>query len=848
MNFRNWAWLLFGALAACSGLASAQSIGWRFQTYGEQPSIDGIPRQALAFDGRGGLFEVVETTDSVAQGGHLKRIDVATGVLLWQAAVPATLNPPIALDPKRMLALTAVGTDAALATTVFDTSYRAAVARYRGTDGALLWRALDPQARAAYDAVASDAGGAIIAGGAGFSAAQARWLGRVAKFDGSGALLWAVDVDPIAACGSGNTDFAISGVRVDASGDVVVAGAPRGDAAVGLCALKLRGDTGGVVWTANFPLPANTQAISAQLALDANGNPAAVVGFQSGMVLLRFDGAAGTRTWMQPLAYATIDFTFDGAGNVVVSADTTQSYAAADGQARWATAATQTGSLALSADGSILIGSDFASQSGLASGRHFTYSALDPASGALRWSTDLDIDTLESWDFAAPALAIDGAGHFAALQAESAVCCTQRSLLALGRTTDGALAWSDSDPDLGPGAAQVHRGAATTPDGGIVTAGVTFARNGLPGDPSSRLLTLKRAQRDGHLLWSQQSPLGDFCVSGGVAIDGNGDVIAIGGCSDGPVVFKYRGSDGWLLWQATPNTDCLFSPAEGVVLDADNSIYVAGTCDTSASDQNYLYVTKLGADGSIRWQQTADGNDAAPAAAPWYPGFGLVRAGTQLYVAGNRGFSGEVIVTALRTADGTVAWRDEIAPTGGAVYSLRTLTALPGGDVVASGYGIATRLDAASGSPVWSNTAVPGDDRAALVDAVGDLVLVGGLDAWKLGAASGQPVWHTRFNAGGTDLSDVAQTPSGDLLITGSAPSPTRDPIPVLFAAALDPANGQTQWSVTPQPFGTETGVDVLPADGGGAIVTANGYGGPWWVLRVITPGSDGLFADGFEP
>lgn len=862
----------FAGMLVSTGL-SAQSIGWHAATYGEVAAVAGRPSQALAFDAGGGVFTLEMIADSALKGVRLKHFDAA-GQLLWHTDLPTEIYPPTGVYD--LAALTALGDDAVVATLGYDNTYRGQLLRFRGSDGTLLWQTTDPTPNgSAFEALSADTAGNILAAGTSVNWPLNEQRGHVAKFSADGRPLWTADI-PATQCGAAPGVLVLSIVAEDVDGNVTAGGAPAYDKHVTACGVKLSGDAGTVLHAAGYSPAAALQTLGVIDSADAQGNLLIATQYFANspsswaVSLVRFDAASMNVTWaidtltLHGQQATPLGLAADGAGNAIVSGyDRTQSFAAATGQPLWATEANVGGAAAIGSEGSVLIGSDFASDSIVTTGRNFSYTALDPADGSVRWSVDQPIATFEYWD-GPPRLAADANGHYAALQSQSHLCCTTQALLDYGDVADGAIGWTHADPDIGRGTGVLDVGADTsqtrssvaTPDAAVISSGSTTRWYASSYDHSAQLLTTKRAQRDGHLLWSQQATVGKgFCRRGGVVLDTNADAIVAGTCDVTPLVIKYRGSDGQVLWQASPVGDCPQYAIDAVVLDASNDVYISGACQYAASE-DLITVKLAGASGSELWRRhTTGGNSGGQLHLSEVP-VRLVLGQGQVYVAGNSPTDSSynnmcVVVAALSPDDGHVVWTSVLNPPGGSVpsYSLDTLTALPGGDVVASVGGTAARLAAASGHTLWSNNAVPATDVVTTLDAAGDVVLAGGYDLWKLDAANGTMIWHQNMQQSPTpagNFNDIVLTPTGNLLVAGIEWTNHEG----LYVAQLADADGKVQWSTIDASVVVSRAVGVLPAADGAVIATANGYddaGAPWWTVRIVTPQADLIFSNGME-
>lgn len=490
--------LVAAVLALAAGNLYAQSITWRIPTYGVEPAVAGIAKQSLAFDDQDNLyaFEYVAYTDGAA--ARLKHYLSATGALEWLRDIPISIYVAngweIGFDVAGA-ALVSLGDDVVVVSNAPDVAGGGRIARYRASDGGLMWAAADSMAQAEYYAVTVDPSGDVIASGG--TPASIGWYGHVAKFDGSsGTPRWSVDLTE-ASCASGPAYLLLNSVAADGNGDVVVAGALYyGNSGVAACVIKLRGTDGGVVWAHGYqPAVGESFVFGASMQLDAAGN--AALGFTYDSLpnnntvfgVVTFAATDGATLWAndvvklngQDAPYAQL--TLDALGDVVVSNfGHTQVFDAADGHRHWANDAPVGGSIVVDPSaGGILVAHDDANGADT-SGRHYSYFDLNPVDGAVRWESDLPVNTMAYWDVP-HLIAADHAGHFAALQTESHICCIDsQALLVLASVTDGSVSWRVSDRDIGPSNASIqiddsvsrNRSSVLTGDGGVVTSGVTY--------------------------------------------------------------------------------------------------------------------------------------------------------------------------------------------------------------------------------------------------------------------------------------------------------------------------------------------------------------------------------------
>lgn len=134
------------------------------------------------------------------------------------------------------------------------------------------------------------------------------------------------------------------------------------------------------------------------------------------------------------------------------------------------------------------------------------------------------------------------------------------------------------------------------------------------GEIGAKIVTLKLDGDTGDLIWSSGYPGTEYSVevTVGLALDSSGDVFLVGirehalttyDC----LAFKLDGSDGALLWEATPVGSVLYDFGSCVVIGADGDPVFAGTVQVASGLVN-CFTTKLGSsDGSVLWYREEPG-------------------------------------------------------------------------------------------------------------------------------------------------------------------------------------------------------------------------------------------------
>ncbi|MBK8175318.1 MAG: SBBP repeat-containing protein [Rhodospirillales bacterium] len=195
------------------------------------------------------------------------------------------------------------------------------------------------------------------------------------------------------------------------------------------------------------------------------------------------------------------------------------------------------------------------------------------------------------------------------------------------------------------------RAVATDVSGNVYVAGYTPSSLYPGADP-----WVIKFDADGHYLWKRQPGTSENDFAAGIATDSAGNVVvvgytegALGGAKKGGQydsdawVIKYD-TDGHLLWKRQPGT-AQPDQASGVAIDADGSIYVAGSTQGalggSQKGASDIFVIKFDADGHYLWKRQ-------PAQATRYTGAAVTTDG-----AGN-----VYLLGTATTADGKVEDQD----------------------------------------------------------------------------------------------------------------------------------------------------------------------------------------------
>jgi hypothetical protein len=379
----------------------------------------------------------------------------------------------------------------------------------------------------------------------------------------NGSVAWSAAVTPIA-----NSSTGISGIAVSVGNPVVAGSTETGPAANPTGQFytnALRTANGAAFWN-KLSAPASVDGIEqgTGAACDTANNVYAV-GNANGRALVAKYNSAGTRLWIKIFDDATSTeplFVFQG-GQGVVTRGTTDVVV-------W----------------------------GLIRLNGYVYK-LNPATGAVIWQKKFNTTVKQ--------VVIDSAGNVGVLLMGSTGAV--RKL----RGTDGAQLWqanyngagSDDEP------AALARDSANNL---IVTGSTSDPGANCVGEANERYYTVKYAVANGAILWQKtQAPFSapGLAMPVNVLVDSANNVIVVG-TMDAPTTkldlgaFKYRASDGMLLWQQRRDLNSLDQFATAATIDAQGNAIV--TCATPGTGSNGVdtWTLKLAsANGNPLWTRLA---------------------------------------------------------------------------------------------------------------------------------------------------------------------------------------------------------------------------------------------------
>jgi WD40 repeat protein len=399
--------------------------------------------------------------------------------------------------------------------------------------------------------------------------------------------------------------------------------------------------------------------------------------------------------------------------------------------------------------------------------------------------------------------------------------------VAAGRWPDASNLWIARYDGPASGADDA-RAVAVSPDGSTVY--VTGSSEG--GGRGTDYETIAYDTADGSVRWTARydGPASSSDVAGAIAVSSDGAMVVVTGSSRGGLsvqdyaTLAYDATTGTQLWLARYRGVGvgLDDGASAVALSPDDlTVFVTGTSDGDATQDDWATVAYDAATGSMKWGRRFDG----PAHGPDSPrALSVSSDGSTLFAAGTvdtASQSENYLISAMDAATGSVKWSTTyngvrhsydtagelaLSPDGSTVYVTGTaLRTSIRGDVVT------LALDATDGSISWSARY---DGPAQGLDAGSDLavspdgasVVVAASSQGPSGfwdyqtiaydAATGASLWQERYEGPG-DSADLVSAVgiSGDgtqVVVTGTVyPTEKSD----IFTIAYSLPTGDPLWS-----------------------------------------------------
>ncbi|APV50825.1 hypothetical protein BWI17_14695 [Betaproteobacteria bacterium GR16-43] len=699
-------------VAARFSAATGQPV-WIATYHGLFPGYDRAGGIAVAIDAAGDVVVGGYSSDEAyVMTGRVNKYDGSTGALLWSAALSDLMRvEALALGPGGSVYVTG--------TTRSELDVRAA--KIDGATGAVAWQSGGSLAE-------RGEGTAIAVDGSGHAFVTGNLSGkmRVLRLDGAtGAVAWQL----LNASAIGND------VKLDAAGDLLIAGGILRTYPADFCVLKLERNAGGTVWTACLDGGGSAAALALGPSGEIYATGSTIVGPYLQMRTVRID-PTGTVAWsVAPTGLLGDGVAISGAatsllgegvaisgaetGSPVVTGWTTPDFQNALRVSRTVRYNGTSGAVQWTVDGPQGVYSSGASVAVDTAGNVFT----GLRNGVRKHSA---ADGAEAW-LASPITLRGGtgfsrgsgpAGPRAGRIATRATMSPSGSVLTVRDTTTGAAIWSrEVDPET---YGRHHLGA----DGSVVTSASLAIDPKTRGGLSDRVVTTKYAAADGAILWqAQYGPRPSAYMNVGMSVvDGTGAVTIAGStcpydppfsglCPSEGWIERYGGSTGHRLWHATHGTviDGVSDFIGAIVVDAAGDVIASG----SRTRAKYSAAT-----GAVLWSVPQD-------SPPVYGG--VVDA--QGNVTGWRRTNDDrVSVSKFSGSTGAELWTTS-SVAGSYVGPIQLA---PNGDVIAAAgdYDGSVRRVSADGRVLWVRL-VKGATTGIAVDAQGDVLLSQSLFDWQ---------------------------------------------------------------------------------------------------------------------
>lgn len=699
---------------------------------------------------------------------RVARFAASTGALQWQVA-PVEFD----YDIPWALAVDAQGDVVVTGSTGEYSTQSLRTIKFRGSDGAVLWRAPDPAQRLIGRVVRVDgAGNVLVLAGGEYDPAVAR-LFKYAGTDGS--LLWEQDA-------SGLADIVLDG-----AGNVFGTGEARPTSSSGLAlrVAKRRGTDGTIAWDRELTTPSFEVQPRPLIAADAGGDlyvannstywqtyvrrlagsdgheiwgrtvasatsalsPFALAAVPGGGIVLagtfgrsvKYSGSGDLlwdRTYIASVGagVAVHAVSVDAAGNAVHAGtdwNTRTGFvtklSAINGTTTWSTTgpAVETAAIAFAGGSNPVVAVTARADERF----ELSLARYQGASGAKAWQVvpppaPGDAVAADALPYCCgtsaidtPATAIDAGGSVLVAGYEVTGGGTRMRVIKRS-SIDGSLLWSRAIDD-GPRAYARATALALDRTGNVIVSGTTSSSRYAP-DTNGRVVKLSAL--DGSVLWDVLLDDGtrDVVLPHSVAIDAAGSVLlgSMATTSDGTQIrtVKLAGANGQLLWTRSEPGGATQGRVRVAVNNGD-AVVAAGDLDVAYGRTRVLKYA--GGDGASLWSSTLDGSML-------YAGWGGNSGGLGVDGAGNVtvatifGSTLSLGVSRLAGTDGTQSWRYEVVGVSNTVFALDRE-----GNVhsfaESAGTVRARKLASATGIPLWEQTVIAGRTCGArLYTAVAD--------------------------------------------------------------------------------------------------------------------------------
>jgi hypothetical protein len=343
---------------------------------------------------------------------------------------------------------------------------------------------------------------------------------------------------------------------------------------------------------------------------------------------------------------------------------------------------------------------------------------------------------------------------------------------------------------------QAARSIAKDASGNVFIAGCTEAEL-----DRTHMVVMKVDGATGARLWARNyvsaSAVSD--EARGIAIDASGDAFVTGRCNRTMCTVKVSGADGALLWRRThglQGSEGDDHSGNSVAVDAQGNVVAVGGASLSGFTGKYFVAIKYDTNGNALWSAKHRGASDTAAAAM---AVALDASGNAVgtgWTADSSAF-GPMVTVKFATGDGSTLWFAEHGNHSGGSRGNAIAVDAAGDALVAGTLALvngnadiaAIKYVGTTGAVAWSATyaGASGDNdagNAIALDSSGNAYVVGhsedsstfnttgrNMRTVKFAAATGSVLWSASSNGSITEASDeayaVAVAPNDDALVTG---------------------------------------------------------------------------------
>jgi hypothetical protein len=596
---------------------------------------------------------------------HIAKYAAGDGTIVWERSYSGAANhraSAIAVDPADNVFVAANS-----ASTDMNDFY---VAKYAGSDGAVLWEKHYNSPENGRDfarAIALDGvGDLVLTGSSDFRFYTVKYAGS------DGAVLWERrDGGP----GIGILEGKVMGI--DEEGNIVVSGHSFGDGSYNIYTAKYDKTDGALLWQRIFNGGVVWNDVPYTLAFTPGGK--VIIGGTSGTNLFfaQYKGTDGTIEWERLVPGQTernaaiYSLVVDTNGDVFATGeidwvDYSARISGVDGAVLWQRTNSFSGisrKVALDAEQNVVVTGS--TQTVNTERPTDIYTAkFAAADGRLIWERRYN-DIASSHDF----------GQLIDTDSQGNVFVSGYSgtnyFIAKYAHADGRVLWQTRHENR-------ENAIEVGSTGDMMTTGyIVTSSNGVS---VVEMITARRSGENGTVRWAQRFNAGEGKRARGwaVALDTNQNVIATGtfgsGSTNDIYTAKYRGTDGYLLWErrhGTAGDDAAFA----IVVDRNQDVILGGYLDRKVFAAKYS-----GADGALLWEQQL------PSTNDWIGTSTLVLVDQRGDIFFSGGSRSESYIAKLRGLNGSLLWenRFSVSPSDGTGVSHLALDSA--GNLVSGGH------------------------------------------------------------------------------------------------------------------------------------------------------------------